>query len=351
MPYKIVRSGDGYKVSKRDGSKTFSKHPLSEEKAKAQLRAIYMNSKEGRELLIGGRADGVPNSAFNQKALSEGVIHEKEHVKNLAIANEIAKDHLIEDRKYYKKLKNMETKKPASVAEYLGKTLAAKNASVLDPRTVALGTLGLGVIGAPIGGLLGLIQSRKGHRLRDTLRGAGTGVATGVGVGLGSTLGIEGGYLAGGLHGARIGDLAGSLAGGYGAYNMFKDKSRDEKPNETEKVKKATDGGLGGPGYDSGPYIFSPVAPKLNANKPIANAVAGLGSGFLANQLIGHTALGTIPKALHGTAIAAGPIINKTLENNPGIKNFFQGKTSGGVGKPINAMQQPAPPKPAALAR
>lgn len=43
MPYKIKKSGNGYKVS--SPNRTFSKKPMSKAKATAQLRAIYANTK------------------------------------------------------------------------------------------------------------------------------------------------------------------------------------------------------------------------------------------------------------------------------------------------------------------
>jgi len=43
MPYKIKKSGSGYKVCKKVGSKCFSKKPLSKKKAQAQMRAIGMH--------------------------------------------------------------------------------------------------------------------------------------------------------------------------------------------------------------------------------------------------------------------------------------------------------------------
>jgi hypothetical protein len=47
MPYKIVKSGKGYKVKTKTGAKkVHSKKPLSHAKAVAQLRALYANTKE-----------------------------------------------------------------------------------------------------------------------------------------------------------------------------------------------------------------------------------------------------------------------------------------------------------------
>lgn len=40
MPYHVVKSGGGYKVSGPEGAK-YSKHPQSKAKATAQMRAIY----------------------------------------------------------------------------------------------------------------------------------------------------------------------------------------------------------------------------------------------------------------------------------------------------------------------
>jgi hypothetical protein len=45
MPYKIVKAGGGAKVCKKEGGKCFSKKPLSVGRAKAQLKAIYANTK------------------------------------------------------------------------------------------------------------------------------------------------------------------------------------------------------------------------------------------------------------------------------------------------------------------
>lgn len=43
MPYDIKKSGSGFKVCKKAGGKCFSKKPLSKQKAKAQMAAIYAN--------------------------------------------------------------------------------------------------------------------------------------------------------------------------------------------------------------------------------------------------------------------------------------------------------------------
>lgn len=46
MPYKLMKSGNGYRVVKKDDGKAMSKKPLTKKKATAQLRAIYANEKK-----------------------------------------------------------------------------------------------------------------------------------------------------------------------------------------------------------------------------------------------------------------------------------------------------------------
>lgn len=43
MPYKVKKSGSGYKVFKKGTSKSFSKKPLTKAKARAQQKALYAN--------------------------------------------------------------------------------------------------------------------------------------------------------------------------------------------------------------------------------------------------------------------------------------------------------------------
>lgn len=45
MPYKLKKSGGGYKVTSPNHKSGFSKKPLSKGKAKKQLAAIYANTK------------------------------------------------------------------------------------------------------------------------------------------------------------------------------------------------------------------------------------------------------------------------------------------------------------------
>jgi hypothetical protein len=56
------------------------------------------------EKLHGGEADGIPDSEFDADDLAEGTKHEGEHTDDPKVAKEIAKDHLKEDKDYYRKL-------------------------------------------------------------------------------------------------------------------------------------------------------------------------------------------------------------------------------------------------------
>ncbi len=48
MPCDLVRSGSGWKVRSKDTGKTHSNKPLPEERAKAQMRALYANVPDAR---------------------------------------------------------------------------------------------------------------------------------------------------------------------------------------------------------------------------------------------------------------------------------------------------------------
>jgi hypothetical protein len=48
MPYKVVKSGGGYKVKSTDTGKTHSSKPMPKAKAQAQMRALYANVKDAK---------------------------------------------------------------------------------------------------------------------------------------------------------------------------------------------------------------------------------------------------------------------------------------------------------------
>lgn len=64
--------------------------------------------KKAEELVVGGKADGKPDSVFPKDQLRMGRKVEREHTKDPAKANEIVKDHLMESPFYYSFLKRME---------------------------------------------------------------------------------------------------------------------------------------------------------------------------------------------------------------------------------------------------
>lgn len=70
-----------------------------------KLKTILESDK-----IPGGLAKGMPDSAFDKKALAKGIKVELEHTSSREIAKEIAKDHLYEDPKYYDKLEKIEKK-------------------------------------------------------------------------------------------------------------------------------------------------------------------------------------------------------------------------------------------------
>jgi hypothetical protein len=74
-------------------------------------KKLQKNPKCKNEKLKGGRADCIDDSFFNKKSLAKGIKIEMEHTKNKSIAKEIAKDHLLEDPKYYDKLQKFIKKK------------------------------------------------------------------------------------------------------------------------------------------------------------------------------------------------------------------------------------------------
>lgn len=64
--------------------------------------------KKREDKIPGGLADKKSEKDFNPKSLKQGTKVELEHTSDKSIAQEIAMDHLTEDSKYYKKLKEVE---------------------------------------------------------------------------------------------------------------------------------------------------------------------------------------------------------------------------------------------------
>jgi hypothetical protein len=70
--------------------------------------SLFLQKSKSEELVPGGVGDGRPDSDFNSDDLEEGIRVELEHTSDRRLAKELTKDHLTEDKKYYKKLKQVE---------------------------------------------------------------------------------------------------------------------------------------------------------------------------------------------------------------------------------------------------
>lgn len=69
-----------------------------------EIKSSSKSTESSTDLIHGGKADNKPDSDFDPKSLAQGIIVEIEHTNDFAVAKEIAKDHLTEDKEYYKKL-------------------------------------------------------------------------------------------------------------------------------------------------------------------------------------------------------------------------------------------------------
>ncbi len=75
----------------------------------AHSKNLFLNDMPyHKDRIPGGLADNKKPEDFDQASLREGVEAEREHTSSDAIATEIAMDHLVEDKDYYKKLKTIE---------------------------------------------------------------------------------------------------------------------------------------------------------------------------------------------------------------------------------------------------
>jgi 2'-5' RNA ligase len=108
-----VKRGAG---SRFEGLKDFvgRKVPLSKlaiDGPDIESKTLDLSKHEHVDQIPGGLADDKTEADFDPKDLEEGANVELEHTKNIELAREIAMDHLVEDKDYYRKLKKMEGKK------------------------------------------------------------------------------------------------------------------------------------------------------------------------------------------------------------------------------------------------
>ena len=102
------------------------------------------------DILPGGIGDKYNVSDFNPKEMKQGIKTEMEHTVNPAIAADVAKDHLVEDPKYYTKLKKVKKKSTYTVVSGIAKTRNKKadDASV-KPETGSSTAKPTATTGAP----------------------------------------------------------------------------------------------------------------------------------------------------------------------------------------------------------
>jgi len=70
----------------------------------------FKYAKDVEDLIDGGLADDKKCKEFDEGQLEKGIKIEMEHTNDENVAREIAKDHLVEDSKYYDHLEKMESK-------------------------------------------------------------------------------------------------------------------------------------------------------------------------------------------------------------------------------------------------
>lgn len=91
----------------------YAKRKPKEKKAAITKTALSRleAARQGKlDLIPGGKADHVPDSAFPKKDLERGQKFEREHTSDTIAQREIAKDHLMEGHNYYELLEQMEKK-------------------------------------------------------------------------------------------------------------------------------------------------------------------------------------------------------------------------------------------------
>ena len=209
--------------------------------------------KISEELAHGGMADNMPDSAFNESSVDKGMKVEKEHTKNKKLQKEIAKDHLKEDPKYYRKLAKME-KKAFSVNPMAAGALGGLAGGYSAGRGLAENTAGhlsshghktrneqtaknIAMISAPVGALAGLaLMSKHKEKILPMLRkrlGNSSDMNTVYEAALPALAGIGGGAAAGAGTGALM-----SLRGKFKKDKLEKKAGLFDKAKPSEPVSK-----------------------------------------------------------------------------------------------------------------
>lgn len=103
-------SDDEWKKIQEEDRALSERHKQQTEKRKEKEKKPEEPAKKEADKLFGGKADDKGDKIFPKKELEEGAKHEKEHTTDKGVAKEIAKDHLVDDKKYYNKLEKIEKK-------------------------------------------------------------------------------------------------------------------------------------------------------------------------------------------------------------------------------------------------
>ncbi len=111
-----------------EGKDEGAEEPLSEDDIKLIHEEMSEDTPES-DTIKGGLGDDIPSAAFDVEQLVRGIKVEFEHTNDIEKAEEIAKDHLMEDPAYYIKLHEMENISPLRNAEELHKALTEKTFS------------------------------------------------------------------------------------------------------------------------------------------------------------------------------------------------------------------------------
>lgn len=67
------------------------------------MKLVFYKSELSNKLKREGHSKNRPDSDFSKLELKIGALIEMEHTNDYEVAKEITKDHLIEDKNYYKK--------------------------------------------------------------------------------------------------------------------------------------------------------------------------------------------------------------------------------------------------------
>lgn len=103
---------EGWKASSKSAARTTKEAHDAHAKVRqfddAAEKSAAVAKGPHKDKIPGGKADEKKPKDFDQDELDEGRKHEKEHTDDPSIATEIAMDHLVEDPKYYTRLKRVE---------------------------------------------------------------------------------------------------------------------------------------------------------------------------------------------------------------------------------------------------